>query len=429
MATTVVKRQESATAVTKKHVLLALLLSCCLAAAAAAAAGMERSDADVIADLAGSFTRPPPSWTAGGEACSFEGISCSSSGRVTAIDLRGLGLAGTLPSSLTSLTKLESLHLSGNALSGAVPPLQTPTLTSLSLDGNAFTSLPKGFPRGLPALRHLNIDNLPLSPPLHLSPDAIAGCPNLRTLSANNASLAGPFPAAAAAIVASLTSIRTLRLSRNFLTGTVPAALGKIPNLSEISLSGNFLQGPVPEFAAGVDADVVAGNGFCRDEPGPCDAKVSTLLQVAEGFGYPLSLARSWKGNDPCSSWWLGVVCYRSDVSIIILDAANLSGTISPAIAKLTGLQRLDLAKNRLTGEIPDSLTTLPKLKLLDVRNNRLTGQLPKFKPSVYVLADGNRFGESPSGPAAAAAVADSGWSSARGSADDAADASSGNVL
>jgi hypothetical protein len=123
------------------------------------------------------------------------------------------------------------------------------------------------------------------------------------------------------------------------------------------------------------------------------------------------------------------VVCYRSDVSIIILDAANLSGTISPAIAKLTGLQRLDLAKNRLTGEIPDSLTTLPKLKLLDVRNNRLTGQLPKFKPSVYVLADGNRFGESPSGPAAAAAVADSGWSSARGSADDAADASSGNVL
>ena len=380
--TTVKRRQEC-------RLLLALLLTCCGLAAAAAG---RRSDADAVADLARSLARPPSTWTtAGGDPCSFEGISCSSSGRVIAIDLAGMGLAGTLHPSLSSLTALESLRLGGNALSGAVPPLRAPSLTNLSLDGNAFTSLPKDFPLGMPALRHLIMDNLPLAPwPF---PHAIAGCPSLRTFSASNASVAGPFQAAAAIVIANLTSIRTLRLSRNALTGVVPAALGKIASLREISLSNNFLQGPVPQFAAGVAADVVDGNCFCLDEPGACNAQVSTLLQAAEGFGYPFYLARAWRGNDPCSGDWLGTVCDSSgSVSMIYLQHAELSGTISPAIADLVDLERLVLAGNNLTGEIPESLTKLTKLELLDVTNNSLTGQLPKFKPSVFVLADGNAF-------------------------------------
>ncbi|KAM0925569.1 hypothetical protein ACQ4PT_004104 [Festuca glaucescens] len=381
--TTTVKRRRQ-----ERRLLLALLLTCCGLAAAAAG---HRSDADAVADLARSLARPPSTWTtAGGDPCSFEGISCSSSGRIIAIDLAGMGLAGTLPPSLSSLTALQSLQLGGNALSGAVPPLRAPSLTSLSLDGNAFTSLPKDFPRGMPALRHLSMDNLPLPPwPF---PHAIAGCTSLRTFSASNASVAGPFQVAAAIVIANLTSIRTLRLSRNMLTGVVPAALGKIASLRDISLSSNFLQGPVPQFPAGVANDVVDGNSFCLDEPGPCNAQVSTLLQVAEGFGYPLNLASSWRGNYPCSGW-LGLVCDNiSDVAIILLQQAELSGTISPAIVDLIGLQILMLANNSLTGEIPESLTKLPKLELLDVTNNKLTGQLPKFKPSVRVLADGNEF-------------------------------------
>jgi hypothetical protein len=365
---------------------MALLFSCCCLAAVGAE---PRSDADAIADLARSLVRPPSSWTAGGDTCSFKGISCSSAGRVIAIDLAGMGLAGTLPASLSSLAALESLHLRGNALSGAVPPLQSPALTDLSLDGNAFTSLPKDFPRGMPVLRHLTMDDLPLPPwPF---PDAIVGCPSLLTFSASNASVAGPIPN----VIANLTSITTLRLSRNLLTGVVPPALGKIASLRDISLSSNYLQGPVPQFAAGVNADVVARNGFCSDKPGPCDAQVTTLLRVAQGFGYPLYLARSWRGNDPCGDYWLGVECYLSlhHVSTIFLYNVDLSGKISPAIGDLTKLQMLNLANNSLTGGIPESLTTLPRLQLLDVTNNKLTGQVPKFKPSVRVLTDGNAFG------------------------------------
>ncbi|CAN6207156.1 unnamed protein product [Urochloa humidicola] len=371
-----------------RHFLISLLLSCSLAAAAAGIGSS--SDAAAIADLARSLAKPPPTWTAGGgDPCSsFKGITCSPSGRVTAIDLAGQGLTGTLPSSLSNLTALESLQLQGNALSGDVPPLRSASLASLSLAGNAFTSLPADdiLLRAAPALQSLAIDGLPLPPwPF---PAAVLGCRSLQTFSASGTNLTGAFPAAA--LAANLTSIRTLRLSHNNLTGVIPASLGRMASLANISLSYNHFQGPVPEFAAGVSAaDVIAGNGFCLDKPGPCDAQVSALLQVAEGFGYPYHLARSWTGNDPCSDW-VGVQCDMSDVEVLGLTGYNLSGTISPAIANLKGLKILNLANNSLTGEIPDALTAMPKLSVVDVRNNRLTGQLPKFRTSVDVSADGN---------------------------------------
>ncbi|PUZ59810.1 hypothetical protein GQ55_4G072600 [Panicum hallii var. hallii] len=324
-----------------KHFRITLLLSCCLAAAAAAGIGSS-SDADAIADVARSLARPPSTWTAGGgDACSFKGVTCSPSGRVTAIDLAGQGLAGTLPSSLSSLTALESLQLQGNAFSGAVPPPRAPSLTRLSLEGNAFTSLPEDFLRATPALRSLSMDGLPLPPwPF---PDAIFSClPSTPSRP--------PTPAS-------------------------PAASRRRAHLQ----SYNHLQGPVPAFSPAVAADVVAGNGFCLDAPGPCDAQVSALLQVAEGFGYPLNLSRSWTGNDACSGW--GVICDASEVTILGLTNYNLSGTMSPAIANLTGLRKLDLAGNRLTGEIPDALAALPTCRVLASLMSETTGS-PASCPS-----------------------------------------------
>uniref|UniRef100_A0A0A9D9R8 Protein kinase domain-containing protein n=1 Tax=Arundo donax TaxID=35708 RepID=A0A0A9D9R8_ARUDO len=141
------------------------------------------------------------------------------------------------------------------------------------------------------------------------------------------------------------------------------------------------------------------GNGFCRGDkdPGPCDPLVTTLLEVASGFGYPFELAQSWKGNMPCDSGnqWIGLSCINADVLSFKLPSKNLSGMISPAFANLTKLENLDLSNNHLTGVIPDALTTLPNLKSLDVSNNSLTGEVPKFSTSVKVTARGNRFGES----------------------------------
>jgi Leucine-rich repeat (LRR) protein len=406
-----------------------------------ALAAAKSPDADAIADLARSVSNLPPSWTAGGDVCGYEGVTCDKvSGRVTAIDLGGKGVAGTLPpSSLSSLAALTELLLGGNALAGAVPSLAgLASLARVVLDGNNFTSLPADFLQDVPSMRDLRLNSLPLQP--WSLPEAIS---SLENFSAVAASLTGHFPANLSSsslkmlrlsnnnlsgqidAVASLNGLSLLMIDHNsfsgpipdlsgisqleaftagdnLLTGLVPASMTTMPSLRRVSLVNNLLQGPMPEFSHGVVVNVV-GNNFCRQEPGrPCDAQVTTLLQVAAGFGYPLQLAKKWHANTACnrdgtttSTSWVGVICNGTDVTEISLERMNLSGNISPAFANLTALVRLNLSGNHLTGVIPDALAVMPRLALLDVTNNNLTGQIPKFKPSVQVMAQGNRFGES----------------------------------
>lgn len=412
---------------------LVLLLAFLLGLAAA------NPDADAIAELARSVSNLPPSWSAGGDVCGYAGLTCEkSSGRVTAIDLRYKGLGGTLPPSMSSLAALRELHLGGNALAGAVPSLAGLTsLARLVLDGNSFTSLPPDFLQDVPSLRDLSLDLLPLLLPWSL-PSEYSLPRQLENFSASAASLTGPLPPNLPA------SLRTLRLTGNnlsgpidavaslhgltlllidhnsfsgpipdlsgileletfsardnLLTGPVPVSMTtKMPSLRRVSLSNNFLQGPMPDFGHRVDADLLAGNLFCHPEPGrPCDAQLTTMLQLAAGFGYPLQLARNWHANTTCPTnpTWVGVTCNGTHVTEISLERMNLSGTISPALANLTALVKLNLSHNHLTGVLPDVLATMPHLALIDVSNNNLTGQIPKFKPSVQVMAQGNRFGE-----------------------------------
>ncbi|KAM0852098.1 hypothetical protein ACQ4PT_051988 [Festuca glaucescens] len=433
-----------------------------------AAAAAKSADEGAIFELANSLSNPPASWGSAGDVCIFDGITCEHAGlgRVTVVNLRDKGLAGTLPTSLSSLTALKELQLQGNALHGDFPSLAGFTdLTRLVLDGNAFTSLPSDFLKDLPSLQYLSLEDLPLKP--WAVPAAIVGSSSLETFSASNASIAGAFPA----VLANLSSLKSLRLSYNNLTGGLPAGLaelialetlqlnnqmsdgklsgsidvvaamtnlkllwiqsnkftGPIPDFSNsrlesfnirdnrltgvvpaslfeiktllnVSLTNNLFQGPMPNMH-NVSVDLVGDtvSRFCLSKPGPCDPLVTTLLEVAAGFGYPAQLAETWNGNTPCGNW-IGVICSNGDVGILDLHNRGLSGMISPAIANLTGVGRLDLSDNHLTGVVPDALTTMPNLIFFDVSNNTLNGELPKFKPSVKVLAEGNRFGESDSG-------------------------------
>lgn len=123
------------------------------------------------------------------------------------------------------------------------------------------------------------------------------------------------------------------------------------------------------------------------------DPQVATLLQIAAGLGLPLLVARTWTGRNPRLEW-RGVVCDQNQVVVSIsLPQCNLSGTVSPALSNLKGLQRLTLSNNHLTGGIPSGLTTLPNLQVLDVRNNRLTGKVPEFRSSIRLFLDRNHFG------------------------------------
>ncbi|CAK9149136.1 unnamed protein product [Ilex paraguariensis] len=155
----------------------------------------------------------------------------------------------------------------------------------------------------------------------------------------------------------------------------------------------NKLQGPLPVFNNGVQATLGTTNSFCKSTPGDCDPQVTALVAVAGAFGYPMSLAQSWVGNNACQGWSF-IVCDTQEKNVIIVNLGKqrFSGTISPAFGNLTSLRNLLLNDNSLTGSIPDSLTTLPQLQTLNVSNNNLSGPIPVFPSTVKFITTGNLF-------------------------------------
>ncbi|TVU25588.1 hypothetical protein EJB05_28090 [Eragrostis curvula] len=276
-------------------------------------------------------------------------------------------IVGTLPAVLGNLTSLRQLRLSYNNLTGGLP-------AELS---------------GMDALENLQLNGqqtLKLSGPL----DVLASVKSLKVVWLQSNAFTGQIPDFSGL------QLVDFDVRDNQLTGLVPVSLTQIPTLNRVVLSNNYLQGPKGNFTKNVSTkDVDAGNSYCSDDLGPCNPLVTTLLEVASGFGYPIKLAQSWVKSQPCDTNWFGVSCANGDVVSISLNNQSLTGMISPAFANLTKLERLSLANNNLSGVIPDALTLLPNLKYLDVSNNSLTGQVPGFKSSVKVLATGNRFGES----------------------------------
>ncbi|KAK6163642.1 hypothetical protein DH2020_000506 [Rehmannia glutinosa] len=114
------------------------------------------------------------SWT-GNNPCvgPWWGISCNSKNQVSIINLRNLGLNGTLSPSLVDLPSLMEIHLEGNNLHGILPSNLTllNSLRLLNLSGNDFEPpLPK-FNNGVNVVIDHNPKLNPSGPPLPPSPN------------------------------------------------------------------------------------------------------------------------------------------------------------------------------------------------------------------------------------------------------------------
>ena len=242
---------------------------------------------------------------------------------------------------------------------GFLPNLQTVLLRSNSLTG----VLPKSFAGSEVATMQLNDQQ---GDGLSGTIEVLSSMIYLSQVWLQGNSLEGPIPDLSRCIV-----LKDLQLGHNRLTGVVPYSLASLRYLETVFLDNNFLQGPVPEFGDSMDVDlgVNTTNGFCRHDPGPCDQRVTILLEIAAAVRYPYLLARSWQGNNPCQNWSF-IVCARGKIRTLNLTKLNLTGTISTAFGNLTDLWYLYMDGNNLMGSIPESLTTLSQLKVLDVSNN-----------------------------------------------------------
>ncbi|KAK4771247.1 hypothetical protein SAY87_031779 [Trapa incisa] len=113
-------------------------------------------------------------------------------------------------------------------------------------------------------------------------------------------------------------------------------------------------------------------------------SEVSALQDVKSSLNDPLNHLRNWKGGDPCALNWTGVFCYETvdedgylHVRELQLLNMNLSGSLAPALGKLTHLVILDFMWNQLNGVIPKEIGNIATLKLLLLNGNHLSGVLP----------------------------------------------------
>uniref|UniRef100_A0A5B6YZT2 non-specific serine/threonine protein kinase n=1 Tax=Davidia involucrata TaxID=16924 RepID=A0A5B6YZT2_DAVIN len=262
----------------------------------------------------------PPSWPH---------VFCSG-GRVTQIQVKGLGLKGPLPQSLNQLTKLQNLGLQRNEFNGKLP-----TFSGLSelqfayLDFNEFDTILSDFFHGLASVRVLAMDHNPFNATTGWSiPSELQNSVQLTNFSCSNCNVVGPLPD----FFGKLPSLTSLRLSYNRLSGGLP-----------VSFRDSMLQ-----ILWLNDQD---GGGMT----GPIDV-----------IGSMVSLTQVW------------------------LHGNQFTGSIPSNIGDLTSLRDLDLNGNQLVGLVPPSLASL-NLQSLDLNNNMLMGSIPKFK-AANVTYSSNSF-------------------------------------
>ncbi|GLT35491.1 hypothetical protein SLA2020_099400 [Shorea laevis] len=112
--------------------------------------------------------------------------------------------------------------------------------------------------------------------------------------------------------------------------------------------------------------------------------EVSALRTIKRSLTDPNKNLTSWNRGDPCTSNWTGVLCFNTTlddgylhVRELQLLSMNFSGTLSPALGRLSHLLILDFMWNKIRGSIPKEIGNITTLELLLLNGNQLTGSLP----------------------------------------------------
>lgn len=193
-------------------------------------------------------------------------------------------------------------------------------------------------------------------------PAAIGGLPNLEVLYLANNSLTGQLPAE----LLTLTKLRTIGLSRNVLGGEIPASIGALTNLEHLELAENGFSGELPQSLAALtklQSLTLYSNAFSGEIP-PFIGSLSQLTYVSLGNNDFTGVIPSTLGG-------------LTKLQELYLDENQLEGGIPAELGSLSALEILRLDYNSLTGAIPTSLGALSNLKILALGANELTGAIP----------------------------------------------------
>ena len=166
-------------------------------------------------------------------------------------------------------------------------------------------------------------------------------------------------------------------LSKNGLSGDIPAEIGDLESLQDLWLFGNQLSGPIPAELGNLTnlEDLLL---FDNQLSGPLPAEIGKLE----------NLQTMWLYNNELSGSIPGEIGDLENLQSIDLSNNQLIGEIPGEIGKLAGLEDLWLSRNWLNGSIPAALGDLANLEALLLDSNQLTGELPAELGNLANLQD-----------------------------------------
>ena len=248
-------------------------------------------------------------------------------------------LTGSLPDSISMMTKLIEVDLSENSLSGSIPRafVALERLRVLKLGFNDFTGSLMDYV--VPFLRELRVLNVTNNPNLDDSFFAYS-VPTTITASGINPQ-----------------HLEVLDMSNCSLFGTMGISnFGNFGQLRVFRIDDNHFYGPLPALSASLELFTANRNQFSGT------------------FPWSFSHSSHTEGRP-------------ANIKHIEVSGNRFTGDLPESIGELSQLEHLDLSYNQVQSSIPSSIGNLTKLKILMIQGNAVHGSLPSELGNLHSLA------------------------------------------
>ena len=157
-----------------------------------------------------------------------------------------------------------------------------------------------------------------------------------------------------------------LLLEQQGLTGSLPAALGDLDGLTQLSLWGNTLTGEIPS-----ELGSLSELNWLLLRSNQLSGVIPSELGALVKLNYLQLQSNSLTGPIPPE---IGRLVKLKELR---LSSNQLNGPIPPELGDLSALENLVIGNNQYESPLPAALTNLTGLTTLDVREGKLTGTLP----------------------------------------------------
>ncbi|KAK4487237.1 hypothetical protein RD792_006557 [Penstemon davidsonii] len=294
-------------------------------------------------------------------------------------------LTGVIPISLCK-SYLEVLDLSGNFLSGGIPPCLLQNVETLRVLNLGRNNISGDIPDTISANCGLQTLDLSKNNLEGRIPTSLANCKSLEVMNVGNNYINDGFPC----MMKNSSTLRVLVLRSNKFHGDIrcPGVDQSWPNLQIIDIAFNSFSGNLFPISIESWKGMTLNNQRSKDhilnfnldlyDVYYLDTVTVTikdqqmeLLKILTVFTTIDFSSNNFEGEIPETIGQLSMLYGLN------LSNNSFTGTIPESIGNLTLLGSLDLSRNQLTGEIPEKLTRLTFLSVLNLSYNKLVGKIP----------------------------------------------------